>query len=89
MNPVRLAPACPSIPCTLYRITLQTNSHQITSPHPNPHPPQFMRSSLGLHTCLPLLLLAWRYNLAPLREELVGGWVEEGVGSGCGRGGGN
>ncbi|KAG2436918.1 hypothetical protein HXX76_006437 [Chlamydomonas incerta] len=31
----------------------------------------YMRSSLGLHTCLPLLLLAWRYNLAPLREELM------------------
>ncbi len=34
--------------------------------------PQFMAASLGLHTCLPLLLLAWRYNLGPLRDQLVG-----------------
>ncbi|GLC45195.1 hypothetical protein PLESTB_000425100 [Pleodorina starrii] len=31
----------------------------------------FMRSNLGLQTCLPLLLLAWRYNMGPLREELM------------------
>ncbi|GLI69527.1 hypothetical protein VaNZ11_014169 [Volvox africanus] len=31
----------------------------------------FMRSTLGLQNCLPLLLLAWRYNLVPLRDELM------------------
>ncbi|EFJ48549.1 hypothetical protein VOLCADRAFT_90884 [Volvox carteri f. nagariensis] len=32
----------------------------------------FIRSSVGLSTCLPLLLLSWRYQLSPLRDELLG-----------------